>query len=46
MKRLNARDIENAFEKIDAVFLNSPQCVGESLGEILGCVKSAETRTK
>jgi threonine dehydratase len=37
MKRLNAPDIENAHEIIDAVFLNSPQYVCESLGETLGC---------
>lgn len=37
MKRLNARDIENAYGKIDAVFLNSPQYFCESLGDALGC---------
>lgn len=36
MKRLNAQDIENAATKIDAVFLNSPQYICESLGESLG----------
>lgn len=37
MKRLSARDIENAAATIDAVFLNSPQYVCESLGDALGC---------
>ena len=37
MKRLNAPDIENAAKIIDAVFLNSPQYVCESLGDALGC---------
>lgn len=37
MKRLNARDIENAHKIIYEVFLNSPQYVCESLGDVLGC---------
>lgn len=37
MSRLNAQDIERAYEIIDTVFLNSPQYLCESLGEILGC---------
>ena len=36
MKRLKAQDIENAFEIIDPVFLNSPQYECESLSKVLG----------
>jgi threonine dehydratase len=37
MPRLNADDIENAYEIIDEVFLNSPQYECEPLGNALGC---------
>lgn len=37
MSRINVQEIENAARRIDAVFMNSPQYVCESLGEALGC---------
>lgn len=37
MKRLNAEDIERAARIIDAVFLNSPQYLCESLSDATGC---------
>ena len=37
MKRLSADDIEQANEKIDSVFLRSPQYACEPLSEDLGC---------